>query len=162
MARNLAQLVFLAYAVWLIYRSNRVLQALLLRRMRRETLAKNTRGIANRFGFLRLKKALPPLLYTINLVAVSLFALDLVLQLLLGWFGFMTWPTKILNSLAILACGVLATCTGLIDSQLRFGKVFIWYHWDPDGERIFSSGVLDAVLFALAPVVIVVCNFLAL
>ena len=162
MARNLAQLVFLAYCTWLLFRSNGVLRSLILIRMKESELFRKTRGLANKFGFLRLKKNLPPFLYWLNLAAVCAFALDLVFQLLLGWFGFAAVPSKILNSAAVLLCGADAMVTALIDSLLRHDKLFVLYRWDPDGDKIFSSGILDVLLFFVVPVTIVVSGIIAL
>lgn len=162
MARNLAQLVFLAYCTWLLFRSNAVLRSLLLIRMKDKTLEKNTRGLVNKFTFLRLKKALPPFLYWLNLITVCAFTFDLVFQLILGWFGFAALPSKILNSLAVLLCGGEAMLCATVDSILRYDKPFVLYRWDPDGDKIFSSGILDVVLCCVGPIAIVVSNFLAL
>ncbi len=162
MARNLAQLVFLVYCIWLLFRSGGVLRSLLLIRMKESTLEKNTRGLVNKFTFRRLKKALPPFLYRLNYTAVCAFAVDLVFQLLLGWFGFAALPAKILNSLAVILCGAEAWLTAMMDSLLRHEKLFVLYRWDPDGDNIFSSGILDLLLFCACPIAIVVSNFLAL
>lgn len=162
MARNLAQLVFLAYCVWLIFRTNRFLRSFLLIRLSEGELARNTRGLVNRFAMIRLKKKLPPLLYFLNLAAVSAFALDLVLQVLFGWFGFFDLPSKILNSLAVILCGAEAYLAALMDSVLRYDKPFVLYNWDPDGDKIFSSGILDILLCLVGPIAIVLSNFLAL
>lgn len=162
MARNLAQLVFLAYCVYLIFRSRRFYKTLLLYRVSEGEFAAKTKGIVNKFGFLRLKKSLSPLLFWLNAAALCAFALDLVLQLLLGWFDFFAVPMKILNSLAVLLCGCEAYLCAVMDSIIRFDKPFVLYNWDPDGERIFSSGVLDILLCLVGPIAIVVSNFLAL
>ncbi|MBP5288942.1 MAG: hypothetical protein J6Z79_03610 [Clostridia bacterium] len=162
MARNLAQLVFLAYCLWLLYRSNRILRSLLLVRMSERDLARNTRGLVNRAAFLRVKGKLPPLFWWMNCLAVSFFALDLVLCLVLGWFDFFSVPAKLFNALTALFCGAEAYTAALMDSYLRHDKLFILYNWDPDGDKIFSSGILDILLYVIGPVAIILANFLAL
>ena len=162
MARNLAQLVFLAYCAWLLFRSNRFLRTFLLIRVSEEELKRKTRGIVNKFALLPLKKKLPPLLYWLNLTALCAFLLDLVLQLTLGWFGFFSLPSKVFNSLAVILCGTEAYLAAIMESILRFDKAFVLYNWDPEGDKIFSSGVLDILLCVAGPIAIVVSNFIAL
>ncbi|MBQ3866397.1 MAG: hypothetical protein II776_05795 [Clostridia bacterium] len=162
MARNLAQLLFLAYCAWMLVRSHRVFRSLLLVRMDERELEKKTRGLLYRTTFMKVKKRLAPLLYWWNLLAVGAFALDLAFQLLLGWFDFAAVLSRILNSLALLLAGGEALVTALIDSLLRYDTPFVLYRWDPDGDKIFSSGILDVLLFFAAPVAIVFANFLAL
>ena len=161
-ARNFAQLALLAYCLWLLYRSHRILRTMLLIRMKERDLERRTRGLVNNACFLKVKRALPPLLYWLNLAAVAAFAFDLVFQLVFGWFGFSGILTKIFNSAAAIFCGAIAYLTALMDSLMRHDKLFIWYNWDPDGDKLFSSGVLDILLFAVGPIAIVVSNFLAL
>ena len=161
-ARNLAQLVFLAYSAWLIVRAQRVLRSFLLIRVSEQDLEKNTRGAANKFGFLRLKNQLPPLFYWLNLTAVCAFAADLLFHLILGWFGFFGLAGKIFNSVAVILCGAEAYLMALIDSTLRNDTPFVLYNWDPDGDKIFTSGILDILLCVAGPIAIVVSNFLAL
>lgn len=159
-ARNFAQLVFLAYCLWLVYRSQKVVRSLLLIRMSERDLAKNSRGLVNKSLFLRLKKRVPPLFYWLNFAAVCLFACDLALQILFGWFHFAAVFLKIVNSLTVICCGLYGYLAALTDSLLRHDKLFVLYNWDPDGDRIFSSGLLDILLCVIGPVAIVVSNVL--
>ena len=158
MARNLAHIVILLYAVWLITCSNRVLLLMARPRLSRQEFSFLRRGGLNRFLLLSAKNAVPPLFYWWNLTALVLFGVHAVLTLLVGWFGFMGIFMRILNSLTILAIGGEAFLLSLIHNQMRFQQPFVLYRPLPNETRLFASSLADGALYLAIPVFVMICN----
>lgn len=163
MARNLIQLVFLAYAALLIYASHKGIRLIMTRKIGANNYARKTSGLYAAATLLPLKGDLAPGLFYWNLCTVAGGAACAVLQLVFGWFGFFRWPASVLNSLVLLASAVQGFLLALISHSIRFGQMFFWYRADAgkDTRRPFASSVLDVVLYGVIPFCMILCNFVA-
>ena len=157
-ARNLAHIVILLYALWLLSVSHHVLMRLLRPKLSRKDLHYLNRGLGNRYLLLSAKNHLSPVLFWWNAAAILLFCFTAVLTVLLGWFGFIDSFMRVVNSVMILAVATETAALSLVSNQLRFGETFVLYRPIPDEARLFASSILDAVLYVAIPVFVVVCN----
>lgn len=164
MARNFAQIVFLLIALAYFYVSRQMIFRLLAARVPAEVLAqrRHKSGIVNRYLFLTLKDYFDPFLFRINFIAIAIFSVCALLQLLIGWFSFAALFMKILNSLMIFLAALEVSVLSLIDNRMKFGAPFILYRPLPGSARVFASTIADAVLYVIVPILMILCNFLAL
>ncbi|MBR7166075.1 MAG: hypothetical protein IKD18_07335 [Clostridia bacterium] len=164
MARNLAQIVFLVYSFIILMITRKHLVATLCAKMGKSAFHKKVRGGANRYLLLSVKKFVSPKLFALNLFNYTGIFILLVLQFLLGWFSFAALFFKILNSLVILGSATEAYLLTLRGNIAQFGKAFFLYRPDndPRHDRAFASSLVDGLVYALIPVLLVFCNFLAL
>ena len=164
MARNFAQIVFLIYALGILLVTRKHIESILIRKMGEGALRRRVRGGANRFLFLTVREKMPPALYWLNLINYAAIALFAVIHLVLGWFSFMDLFLKITNSLILLSCGIEAYFLALAGNLMQFGELFFLYRVDSDDshDRAFASSVIDALVYAVIPVLLVICNFIAL
>ena len=162
MARNLAHIVILLYAVWLIHSSNRVLLLMLRPRLSEKAFGFLRRGSLNRYLLLSAKNETPPLFFRWNLIALSLFGVHVVLTVLLGWFSFLDVFMRILNSVTILCLGGEAFLLSMVQNQMSFGQPCVLYRPLPNETRLFASTVVDAALYVVVPVFVMICNILIL
>lgn len=164
MERNFAQIAFWIYALLLVRTAHRALCLLLSKKIGKRALLRNTRGLYHAATFDQVKPKLPPALWYTNIVAVSLLFAGAVFHLVLGWFDVLAVVGKILNSLMLLAAAFLAVAGSLLANVLRYGEMFFLYkkNEDQDSIQAFSSSVLDAVLYVVLPLLMIVCNFTTL
>ena len=157
-ARNLAHIVILLYAFWLLSVSHNVLMQLLRPKLSRRDLHILNRGLGNRYLLLSAKERLSPVLFWWNAAAILLFCLTAFLTALLGWFNFIDAFMRVLNSLMILVIAMETFALSLVANQLRFGQMFVLYRPLPEENRLFASSILDAVLYAVLPLFVIICN----
>lgn len=164
MARNLAQIVFLVYSFIILLITRKHLIATVCAKMGKRAFYKKVRGGANRYLLLSVKNWVPTNLFPLNFFNYAGLFILLVLQLLIGWFSFAALFFKILNSLIILGCAAEAYLLTLRGNIAQFGKAFFLYRadTDPRHDRAFASSLVDALVYALIPILLVLCNFLAL
>ena len=64
----------------------------------------------------------------------------------------------------VLGCALEAYLLTLRGNLAQFGEAFFLYRpdTDPNHDRAFASSLVDALVYALIPVLLVFCNFLAL
>ncbi len=162
MARNFAQIVFLVYGLVILLISHKHLVSFLRRKLGKRGLEKASLRGANAYLLITLKEQMPPALFWLNVMNFSaLFVLG-VLQLVIGWFAFADLALKILGALVILSIGAQAYFLSVLGNLMAFGEAFFWYRPDPDPktQRAFASSVLDAVVYAILPILMAISNFL--
>ncbi len=156
MGRNFALLLFLMYAFFLILLSRKRL----LSRVRKKGMR---RALSGFFGFLffgKLKSAFPSglyLLHTVNTAAcLSLWGL----HLLLGWFSPVFGVLFLPDVLLILSASFEISALTLGENMARYGRPFLWYAADPQGKKPFVSTPVEAIFYAVIPLVMVIGTFL--
>lgn len=164
MERNFAQIAFWIYALLLTRTAHRAFTLLLSKKIGKRTLFHYTRGIYHAATFDQVKGKLPLGLWYTNAVTVALLAVCAFFHLTLGWFDVFAIPAKLLNSLLLLAAALLGSAGALLSNVLRYGEMFFLYRKNEDQDSIqaFSSSLLDALLFVVLPILMIVCNFTAL
>ena len=161
MARNFAQIAFLIYAILMTRTAHRAILLLLSKKIGRRAVARRTNGLYHAASLDQVKKYVPQGLWLLNAVTLSLLAASSVYHLLLGWVDGIAVFGKILNSMALLSAAFLATAGSLLNGVLRYGEMLYLYQKndDPESMQAFSSSLLDAVLYLILPVLMIVCNF---
>ena len=164
MARNLAQLVFLVYALLLIFAARGVVGKILRRKIGNRAYRRGQRGFVNAALYLRLQDSVPPVLFWLNVMSVTTFALCLLLHLTLGWFSFAALGMKIFNAATLLIAAFSAWTLSVAETVRCFGKPFVLYRADPDPNtlRPFVSSLVEGVLYGAIPFCLAFCNFFAL
>ncbi len=161
MSRNFAQIVFYLFALVIVLVSRKQIVNILVRKIGRRQFALRVRGGANRYLFVTAKDALAPGLYYLNLTNYALLALVGVLHLLIGWFSFAALLMKVLSSLLLLTAGLQAYLLAIVGNMIQFGQPFFLYRPDSDTNHLrpFASSVLDAFVYLVVPIGLIVCNF---
>lgn len=160
MARNFAQIVFYIFALVIVLVSRKQIVNILLRKLGRRKYSRLVRGGANRYLFLTVKNHLAPGLYYLNLTNYALLALVGVFHLLIGWFSFAAVLMKILNSLLLISAGLQAYLLAIAGNMMQFGHAFFLYRPDSDSSHLrpFASSALDAFVYVVVPLGLIVCN----
>ncbi len=164
MSRNFAQIAFLIYAVLLTRTAHRAFVLLLSKKMGKRAVLRRRAGLYHAASFDRLKEHLPAGLWYANAVTVGLLAVCTAFHLVFGWFDALALVGRLLNSLMLLSAGFLATVGSVLAGVLRYGEMFYLYkkNEDPDSMQPFSSSLLDAVMYVVLPILMIVCNFTAI
>ncbi len=164
MERNFAQIAFLIYAVLLTRTAHRALSLLLSKKIGKRGVQRRLAGLYHAATLDRVKEFTPPALWYINAVTVGLLAVAAAFHLIFGWFDALATLGKILNSLMLLAAAFFATLASLLSNVLRYGEMFFLYKKNEDETSLqaFSSSALDAVMYIVLPILMIVCNFTAI
>lgn len=156
MGRNFALLLFLMYAFFLILLSRKKL----LSRVRKKGMRRALSGFFGFFFFGKLKLSFPSgiyLLHSVNTAAcLSLWALHLAL----GWFSPVFRVLSIPDVLLFFSASFEISALTLGENMAKFGRPFLWYAVDPSGKRPFVSTPVEAIFYAVIPLVMIVGTFL--
>ena len=161
MARNFAQIVFLVYALCILFSARRHIFTFLIRKMGKKRFSLRMRQKPNRFLFLSVKDALGPLLFLPNLSLYGALFLLGTLHLLVGWFSFAATALCILDALFLVSVGIFTFFLSSLGNQMKYKAFFILYEPDndPRTNRAFSSSVTDAVWYLAIPFAMAIGGF---